>query len=89
MPQDQTYCLNYLIARKFLTRISHDKILLLFQTILTSFTKRDAFIGMEMMPNCSARYELIFRVSFISRTRTQNVRCIDFQSSVYFSLPGN
>ena len=39
MSQDQTYCLNHLIARKLETQISRDKTLLFFHIIFTSMPK--------------------------------------------------
>ena len=65
MSQDQTYyCFSYLIAQKLQTQISQDKILLVFHSILTSFVKGNTPVAVGMTPNCLARYELTFSVSF-------------------------
>ena len=65
MPQDQTYCFNYLIARKLQTQISQGKTLLgFFHSILTSYTKSNTHVAMGMTPNYSAIYELTFRITF-------------------------
>ena len=47
VPQDQTYCFNYLIAQKLETQISQKKILLIFHSILTFCAKRNAHVAMD------------------------------------------
>ena len=58
-PQDQTYCFNYLIARKLYTQYLTTKSYCFFKP----FWPNDR-TAMGMTPNCSARYELTFRVLF-------------------------
>ena len=62
MLQDQIYCINILVAQKL--KYLRKKFSDFFHGILSSYAKSNTSVAMGITPNCSARYELTFRISF-------------------------